>query len=118
MHAFLFMLESVQQIMHWFHYVNIQKWHITKKSEKTPHNPVMNYFSQAFILVDTKATNLAELRAADKQGKQNTFEDITHLNLLRIHLSKHNYTTVAANNYQISLNKSGYLHNKCWGVVQ
>lgn len=60
-----------------------------------------------FILVDTKATKLAELRAADKYDKQNPFKDVTHLNLLRVCLSKHNYTTVAANYYQIRYKKSG-----------
>lgn len=69
------------------------------------YHPVSYYLSQAFHLFDTK---LAELRVTDKQeAEQNTSKCITHLNLLRIHLSKYNYATVAANYYQISYNKSG-----------
>lgn len=66
----------------------------SKEPERT-HLPTcfVYYLSQACI----STTKLAELRATDKQGKQNTSGDITHLNLLRICLSKHNYTTVAAN---------------------
>ncbi len=52
---------------------------------------------------------LADLKATNKQGKENPPSDITHLNLWGICLQTQSYTTMAANGYQISYNKSGTL---------